>query len=618
MLRGGAGAKHVANRSAGTGDRMPGTGDLASSSSSGSEPKTWMDKLGVPAIVQRHLLLVVLLLAVLLVTVSRVAVQAIYEKYTATETSIGVVTKCSKARSGLGLDGLESSCGKGVTRILDYCNSHKVLPAGLEGPASPPPADTPNFAGAEQYEMEHLVLLVRHGDRSAIHEIPGAVPDSASDSGDGDGNAGTGGAVHAGLQHPLHGNKFLDVRALHYIPRLTSFAIRQLEGGTSSVAALPLLDASTEASPWSSGASRDSKSMFDALDNALLFQKGDLALPPGKLTSRGFMQHVLLGQALQRAYQRFLQQHVLTPKNVQVRSTNYDRTIQSVAALLLGLLPDVGGPDAPIDIHVFQDESAEVMHGITARCRAAVQEARREKGSFELPRDVQQRLVQLFGEEAGGTSITEVTDAALPRLCHNRQLPCGAGTATSGGSVAAGGQSCLAEEDLGVLMGHADRAFCGRYTGSSGGRASTRLNTFPFLQEVVAALQAGGISASASSAAATDVQRATRAKVTLFSGHDTVIAPVLEGLGLYEGVHCRWPQYASRIAFELWRKELGADKGRAGDGQLFVRVVYNGHDLTAAVPACKGANPCPLEALHEQVQALLRPARTLEDACRGV
>jgi len=135
------------------------------------------------------------------------------------------------------------------------------------------------------------------------------------------------------------------------------------------------------------------------------------------------------------------------------------------------------------------------------------------------------------------------------------------------------------------------------------------------LSEVVAALRAGGTPTAA--AADNADERAARARLTLFSGHDTVIAPVLEGLGLYEGRHCRWPQYASRIAFELWRKELGPVQGRAGDGQLFVRVVYNGEDLTAAVPACQGANPCPLGALQGQVQGLLRPAQSLQEACSG-
>lgn len=40
-------------------------------------------------------------------------------------------------------------------------------------------------------------------------------------------------------------------------------------------------------------------------------------------------------------------------------------------------------------------------------------------------------------------------------------------------------------------------------------------------------------------------------KFALFSGHDTVVAPLLAALGAYD---CRWPPYASHVAFELWSK----------------------------------------------------------------
>lgn len=40
-------------------------------------------------------------------------------------------------------------------------------------------------------------------------------------------------------------------------------------------------------------------------------------------------------------------------------------------------------------------------------------------------------------------------------------------------------------------------------------------------------------------------------KFALFSGHDTVIAPLLAALSAYD---CKWPPYASHIAFELWSK----------------------------------------------------------------
>lgn len=46
----------------------------------------------------------------------------------------------------------------------------------------------------------------------------------------------------------------------------------------------------------------------------------------------------------------------------------------------------------------------------------------------------------------------------------------------------------------------------------------------------------------------------TTVKFALFSGHDTVVAPLLAALGAY---NCRWPPYASHVAFELWSKPSG-------------------------------------------------------------
>jgi len=62
---------------------------------------------------------------------------------------------------------------------------------------------------------------------------------------------------------------------------------------------------------------------------------------------------------------------------------------------------------------------------------------------------------------------------------------------------------------------------------------------YPFLHEVVDRLRA----------AIAGEQPA----LTVFSGHDTVVAPVLSALGVYGGHLCRWPPYASRIVFELYQ-----------------------------------------------------------------
>ena len=135
-------------------------------------------------------------------------------------------------------------------------------------------------------------------------------------------------------------------------------------------------------------------------------------------------------------------------------------------------------------------------------------------------------------------------------------------------------------------------------------------------------------------------------KLSVFSGHDTVIAPVLAALGLYEDELCVWPPYASRIVFELWQKK-GRSKDLEGPGagsgsdpslSLSVRVIFNGQDLTHRIPACKverdaavgpgsllrptkktgagaGTGMCSLQALEEQVKSMLGHHPSLKAAC---
>lgn len=160
---------------------------------------------------------------------------------------------------------------------------------------------------------------------------------------------------------------------------------------------------------------------------------------------------------------------------------------------------------------------------------------------------------------------------------------------------------------------------------------------YPFLKEIVAHLSAGadaGASAGASAGVVADPTipvvpsseaAAREAKLSVFSGHDTVIAPVLAGLGVYgtPGLGlCNWPRYASRIAFERW-VHVGdaAGRGNGATQEYGVRVNYNGLDVTAQIPACAAAGadrtgtPCPMSALARQVESLTGGSATYEAAC---
>ena len=166
----------------------------------------------------------------------------------------------------------------------------------------------------------------------------------------------------------------------------------------------------------------------------------------------------------------------------------------------------------------------------------------------------------------------------------------------------------------------------------------------------------------------------TPEKLSIFSGHDSVIAPVLAGLGVYREGLGRWPGYASNIVFELWQpappnattaqvemppvlqpastalrslkklfptvavpapgKELSMS-GQTHYANSFVRIYFNGIDITQRIPACQeergrlveqqsahlrriqqaGHSLCSLEALATQVSGLIDPHTTITQAC---
>jgi hypothetical protein len=152
-------------------------------------------------------------------------------------------------------------------------------------------------------------------------------------------------------------------------------------------------------------------------------------------------------------------------------------------------------------------------------------------------------------------------------------------------------------------------------------------------------------------------------KLSIFSGHDTVIAPVLAGLGVYSGDLCIWPGYASNIVVELWQPKSARDRSAAtansearpspslqklfpgkwesvkpspssSYAESFVRVIFNGEDVTQRIPTCaaeraltasaqllkaasQGLTLCSLDALVSQVASLIGGYATIEEACKA-
>jgi hypothetical protein len=154
-------------------------------------------------------------------------------------------------------------------------------------------------------------------------------------------------------------------------------------------------------------------------------------------------------------------------------------------------------------------------------------------------------------------------------------------------------------------------------------------------------LKSNNIKVSRSTSTTSDTIKSTRNNnnkplIHIFSGHDTVIAPVLTALGIYQhSSYCNWPKYASRIAFEVWTpigkniKKYPINRDNIFNLKLsnvHIRVVYNGDDVTQHITACAKKNVklgkqsksilCPIDLFVEQIDNNLAPYNSLEEACR--
>ncbi len=185
-------------------------------------------------------------------------------------------------------------------RVIDYCTNEFL--SSQEGED-------------EELELRHLLINLRHGDRSAIHKLPNV----------------------AKLNSDNDPHFLINPKALEYFSKFQDFILSPIQGESQ----VP------------------SNVAFNPLDKINIFTKADRDLLPGELTSKGFMQHIYLGELLHKKYKTFLSK-VVSAKQVYIRSTNYNRTVQSVVAFIISFLPYLKG----VEIAYHPNEENEIMHGI--------------------------------------------------------------------------------------------------------------------------------------------------------------------------------------------------------------------------------------------------------------
>ena len=294
-----------------------------------------------------------------------------------------------------------------------------------------------------------------------------------------------------------------------------------------------------------------------------------------QLTPVGFSQHLNNGKFFRKRYGTFLDS-IMYSSQVIAKSTAYSRTVQSAASFLYGLFGDrFTKKKLIIDVesdkyretHFLQYDSGEhIFCPVLAQKLKAVssdERVRHLKNDYIMP--MRKEYAVLFGVDIGRiSSLDRLIDILYANLCHNKELPKG-----PHGTVS----YKLASKSLGT----ANQLITVKHDGIA------ELQTLAIVSQIVEKI----------SKLIDEIRdnMTLSTKMVLFSGHDTVLSPLLSMLGIHDW---RWPPYASRLVFELWQDISGA-KDQPTDstilskfGNYFIRVLYNGEDLTSKVKFCEG------------------------------
>lgn len=519
--------------------------------------------------------------------------------------------------------------------------------------SSPPPVTS--------MKLVQAIVLIRHGDRSAIHRLPSE-------------------STVAGAPATWTCGK-PDVRDAEWAGRVlkpftsTSECIIETDGDDClHLEALSLKEAMEEGTapiPADGDVARHAlglKNAKDSSDSKCSSTRG------GELTSLGWAQHRAIGAELGAygsvdAYRELLfrkddvnaddkeenekkgTSSVWKRKALVASTTDYGRTALSLQAFVMGLLK---GPESndnneesgnvvntrdtadlpglgplPIPLHIVQrslDHSLWSKGPPAGMCPRSEAYVALDKELLSvmarLPTDVSNAISGITKKsESELPGDEETADAMLCRICHGISLPCWTEAGEREGGGGGGGETssfssesskeaeevlaiasgrCLTQSQASQIVMRADAIYSVR----SASRA-TRLNTYPILSDIVKTLRQ-----------AAD-KRENSPRFVVRAGHDTVVAPILASLGAVDGPFA-WPGFASRIVLELWEASTSSPSSSSVASEYLVRMTMNGEDVTKRL-SCSAANPeqsyCTLDEFASLVDQLIAPSSSWAEAC---
>uniref|UniRef100_UPI00358DF5B3 2-phosphoxylose phosphatase 1 isoform X1 n=1 Tax=Myxine glutinosa TaxID=7769 RepID=UPI00358DF5B3 len=308
----------------------------------------------------------------------------------------------------------------------------------------------------------------------------------------------------------------------------------------------------------------------------------------GQLTQTGLVQHIMNGEYLRQAYDNHggLFADVDPPPHVE--TTPRSRTLQSAMALLYGLRPMFPWSS----MHV-RSQASVYYCGTACDCPARGlylerTEQERALNRAQAPDIFYKALAELLDLSVAQAKSTLSVDPLLALFCHGQQLPCRQ-------------RGCLKSASFRLLRQHQLTEERKSKRGAMYQRFAL-LAMYPMLNRTASHLQriAEGHLAP---------------RLSLCSGHDTTLEPMLNALGLHDAP---FPRYAARLVFELWRKGPGV--GRVESHAI--RILYDGEDVTSRTSFCRSRpahEHCPLRVFLDFVSSgMLAPFNTssYQQACQ--
>ncbi|KAJ2391978.1 hypothetical protein GGI05_002799, partial [Coemansia sp. RSA 2603] len=272
----------------------------------------------------------------------------------------------------------------------------------------------------------------------------------------------------------------------------------------------------------------------------------------GQLTDHGKLQHRTLGSKLRSIYVDklgFLSDKLVRNSEVYARTTYIWRTKNSAESLLGSLWPDRGfTPDVAIPIHTYPQQ-IETMYGNSDACPAirSIRNSMIKSDQFQKflqdQGPLMSRLASIFDINGNDWKNTwdGYFDILNARECHGFQLPCD----HSADSVKGSSPACATAQDAAQVRRNSHYELMFEYRDHPLAQNLTQLIIGSFwgtLKEQIDSHIAG---------------KSDDLKFALYSGHDSTLIPMLATMKA-SNHNMLWPPYASNILLELWKKSDGS------------------------------------------------------------